>query len=119
MRTIRTSTGIDVLLDGDLLAIMDVLYREVTARRELERSFEDMNREIATLLSQMTAAELRDYLQEALFVNTITYENQKAAAYIKRVGGVSSREPGSSTRTRPVRSPKKPRASARKKNVRR
>ena len=87
MRTIKTSTGVAVLLDGDLLTIVDVLYREVTARRELERSFDDMNTEIATLVDQMTASELRTYLQEALFVNTITYENQRAAAYIRRVGG--------------------------------
>ena len=87
MRRIKTSTGVTVLLNGDLLAIMDVLYREVTARHELERSFGDMNNEIANLIDQMTAPELRKYLQEALFVNTITYENQRAGAYIKRVGG--------------------------------
>ena len=87
MRRIRTSTGVSVLLNGDLLAIMDVLYHEVTARHELERSFDDMNKEIANLIDQMTAPELRKYLQEALFVNTITYENQRAAAYINRVGG--------------------------------
>ena len=87
MRRIKTSTGVTVLLNGDLLAIMDVLYREVTARHELERSFDDMNNEIANLIDQMTAPELRKYLQEALFVNTITYENQRARAYIKRVGG--------------------------------
>jgi len=86
MRRIKTSTGVTVLLNGDLLAIMDVLYREVT-RHELERSFDDMNNEIANLIDQMTAPELRKYLQEALFVNTITYENQRAGAYIKRVGG--------------------------------
>jgi hypothetical protein len=87
MRRIKTSTGVTVLLDGDLLAMIDVLYQEVTARHELERSFEDMNNEIANLVDQMTAPELRKYLQEALFVNTITYENQRAAQYIKRVGG--------------------------------
>ena len=87
MRRIKTRTGVTVLLNGDLLAIMDVLYQEVTARHELERSFDDMNNEIANLIDQMTAPELRTYLQEALFVNTITYENQRAAAYIKRVGG--------------------------------
>ena len=76
-----------MVVDGDLLAIMDILYREVTASRELERSFEDMTREIANLIAQMTAPELRDYLQEALFVNTVTYENQRAAAYIRSVGG--------------------------------
>ena len=87
MRRIKTSTGVTVLLNGDLLAIMDVLYHEVTARHELERSFDDMNKEIANLIDQMTAPELRTYLREALFVNTITYENQRAAAYIRRVGG--------------------------------
>ena len=87
MRRIKTSTGVTVVLNGDLLAIMEVLYHEVTARHELERSFDDMNTEIANLIDQMTAPELRKYLQEALFVNTVTYENQRAAAYIKRVGG--------------------------------
>ncbi len=37
MRTINTTTGADIVLDGDLLAIMETLYREVTARKELER----------------------------------------------------------------------------------
>jgi hypothetical protein len=90
MRTIKTSTGVTVSLDGDLLAMMEVLYYEVTARHELQRSFDDMNREIANLIAQMTAADLRRYLQEALFVNTVTYENQRAAAYIRRVGGRTS-----------------------------
>jgi phage gp29-like protein len=98
MRTIKTSTGVAVSLDGDLLAIMEVLYHEVTARHELERSFDDMNREIAALIAQMTAADLRRYLQEALFVNTITYENQRAAAYIRRVGGRPSKRKGTTAR---------------------
>ena len=38
MRTIKTTTGAEIPLDGDLLALMDTLYREVTANRELERS---------------------------------------------------------------------------------
>ena len=42
MRTIKTTTGVAITLDGDLLAIMEALYQEVTAKRELERSFEDM-----------------------------------------------------------------------------
>lgn len=87
MRRIKRSTGVTVVLNGHLLAIMEVLYHKVTARHELERSFDDMNTEIANLIDQMTAAELRKYLHEALFVNTITYENQRAAAYIKRAGG--------------------------------
>ena len=32
MRTIKTSTGVDIPLDGDILAIMETLYREVPGR---------------------------------------------------------------------------------------
>lgn len=103
MRTIRTSTGVTIAVDGDLLAIMEVLYQEVTARKELERSFDDMNQEIANLIGQMTAPELRKYLHEALFVNTITYENQRAAAYIRRVGGRPARRKGVAPRTKRAR----------------
>ena len=85
MRTIKTSTGADVVLDGDLLAIMETLYREVTARKELERSFEDMVREIKHLITQMTDEERREYLAESLFLNTVKYENDKLEAYIKRL----------------------------------
>ena len=84
MRTIKTSTGADVPLDGDLLAVMETLYREVTAKRELERSFEDMVREIRHLIDQMTDEERRGYLLESLFLNTVKYENDKLEAYIKK-----------------------------------
>ena len=100
MRKIKTSTGARLALDGDLLAIMDVLYQEVTARHELWRSFDDMNREIAHLIAQMNAPELRKYLQEALFVNTVTYENQMAASYIKRVGTARTKRKSASSRKR-------------------
>ena len=42
MHTIKTTSGALITLDGDLLAVMEALFREVTARRGLERSFEDM-----------------------------------------------------------------------------
>jgi hypothetical protein len=85
MRTIKTTTGAAIVLDGDLLAIMEILYREVTARRELERSFEDMVREIQFLIEQMDDAERRAYLAESLFLNTVKYENDKLEAYMKRL----------------------------------
>ena len=46
MRTIKMTTGAKVPLDGDLLTLLETLYRELTARRELERTFEDTVREI-------------------------------------------------------------------------
>ena len=85
MRTIRTTTGADITLDGDLLAIMETLYREVTIRRGLERSFEDMMQEIQHLIDQMSQDEQRAYLIESLFLNTVKYENDKLEAYMKKI----------------------------------
>jgi hypothetical protein len=85
MRTIKTSSGSPIALDGDLLAIMEALYQEVTARHELERSFEDMVREIHHLIEQMNDQERRTYLAESLFLNTVKYENDKLEAYMKRL----------------------------------
>jgi Zn-dependent M32 family carboxypeptidase len=85
MRTIKTTSGESITLDGDLLAIMEALYREVTARRDLERSFEDMVREINHLIEQMDDSERRAYLLESLFLNTVKYENDKLEAYMRRI----------------------------------
>jgi predicted nucleotide-binding protein (sugar kinase/HSP70/actin superfamily) len=87
MRTIKTTTGVDIPLDGDLLAILETLYREVTARRELERTFEEMLREITHLIDQMDESERRTYLTESLFLNTVKYENDKLDTYLKKIGG--------------------------------
>ena len=54
----KTTTGSDVMLDGDLLAIMELLYREVTAKRALERTFDDMVKEIHHLIDQMSEEEI-------------------------------------------------------------
>ena len=85
MRTIRTSTGADIMLDGDLLAIMETLYKEVTARKALARSFEDMVKEIQHLIEQMDDGERRTYLAESLFLNTVKYENDKLEAYFRKL----------------------------------
>jgi phage gp29-like protein len=85
MRTIKTTTGAPITLDGDLLAVMEALYKEVTAKREFERSFEDMVREIQHLIDQMDENERKTYLAESLFLNTVKYENDKLEAYMKRL----------------------------------
>ena len=85
MRTIKTTSGAEIPLDGDLLAIMEALYREVTARRALDRSFEDMAKEIHHLIGQMDDGERRSYLAESLFLNTVKYENDKLEAYMKKI----------------------------------
>ena len=85
MHTIKTTSGAPITLDGDLLAIMETLYQEITAKRELERTFEDLVREIQHLIEQMDEHERDTYLAESLFLNTVKYENDKLEAYMKRL----------------------------------
>jgi hypothetical protein len=85
MRTIKTTAGSAIPLDGDLLAVMEALYQEITASRGLERSFEDMVKEIHHLIGQMDDEERRAYLAESLFLNTVKYENDKLEAYMRRL----------------------------------
>ena len=85
MRSITTTSGTEIVLDGDLLAVLEALYHEVTARKELERSFEDLNREINHLIDQMTDEERRAYFAESLFLNTVRYENDRLEAYMKKL----------------------------------
>ena len=86
MRTIKMTTGARVPLDGDLLTMLETLYRELTAKRELERTFEDTVREIQSAIEQMTDAERRQYLSESLFLNFVSYENERLGAYLKKLG---------------------------------
>jgi hypothetical protein len=85
MRTIKTTSGHEIALDGDLLAILEALFREVTAKRELERSFEDLTREINYLIEQMTPDEVRAYCAESLFLNQVKYENDKLESYMRKL----------------------------------
>ena len=85
MRKIKTSTGAEINLDGDLLAILETLYREITVKRNFERSFEDMIQEIRQLIEQMTDEERRAYLAESLFLNSVKYENDRAEALMRKL----------------------------------
>jgi hypothetical protein len=84
-RTISLTTGASLALDGDLLTVLEALYKEVSAKHELQSSFEDMAREIAHLIGQMTDDERRHYLSESLFLNVVSYENERLGAYVKKL----------------------------------
>ena len=92
MSSLRLSTGHEIPLDGDLLAVLEGLYREVTLRREFKGSFEDMMREIESLVEQMSAEDRRRYLVESLFLNYNTYESEMLAAYARRLTGTGSKK---------------------------
>jgi hypothetical protein len=85
MRTIKLTTGAEVPLDGDLMTVIESLYLEMTAKRELERTFEDTVKEIQEIIDQMTDDERRQYLSESLFLNFVSFENQKLAALMKKL----------------------------------
>lgn len=87
MRRVRLSTGFQLTLDGDILGLLEALYREVTLKRALQVSFEDMMREIQSLVEQMNEDERRRYLVESLFLNSVTYENEMLDAYMRRLTG--------------------------------
>jgi anti-sigma B factor antagonist len=87
MRKVRLSTGFQLALDGDILGLLEALYREVTLKRALQVSFEDMMREIQSLVEQMGEEERRRYLVESLFLNSVTYENEMLDAYMRRLTG--------------------------------
>lgn len=85
MRRVTLSTGFQLDLDGDLLALLEALYREVTLKHALDVSFEDMMREIQGLVGQMNEEERRRYLVESLFLNSVTYENEMLDAFMRRI----------------------------------
>jgi hypothetical protein len=85
MKTIRTSGGTSIPLDNDLLAIVEALYRDVTVKLDLDRSFDDMMKEIRSLVDQMSDAERAEYLVESLFLNTVTYENERLGSLIRKL----------------------------------
>ncbi len=85
MNALRLSTGHEIPLDGDLLAVLEGLYREVTLRRQFKGSFEDMMRELEGLVEQMSEEDRRRYLVESLFLNYNTYESEMLDAYARRL----------------------------------
>jgi hypothetical protein len=84
MRTITTTTGTRVDLDGDVLAVIEAISRDLARRRELDYSFEDVDREFHNLVTQMTEDELRSYLKESLFMSFNRFENDRLMAIVNK-----------------------------------
>ncbi len=85
MRNVKLTSGADVAIDGDLLTVLETLYKELNAKSDLDYSFEDTSREIQNVIEQLTDDERRQYLSESLFLNFVSYENERLAAYMKRL----------------------------------
>jgi hypothetical protein len=87
MKKVTMLTGHEVPLDGDLLYVLESLYREVSLKRELKATFDDMMNEIVHLVEAMDEDARKRYLIESLFLNTVTYENERLGAYMKKLTG--------------------------------
>lgn len=84
MRTITTSSGIVIELDGDVLAVLEAVSRELTRRSALDYGFEDVDKEIQHLVKQLTDEDLRAYLKESLFMSFNRFENDRMTAMVRR-----------------------------------
>ena len=93
MNRLRLSTGQEIDLDGDLLAVLEALY-ETTLKRQFKGSFEDVMREIEALVDQMRPDDRRRYLVESLFLNYNTYESEMLLAYARRLTGTKKKGRG-------------------------
>jgi hypothetical protein len=86
MRTITTTAGTRVELDGDVLAVLETISRDLTRTRQLDYGFEDVDREFQHLVAQMTEEELRIYLKESLFMSFNRFENERLMKLVKKAG---------------------------------
>jgi hypothetical protein len=84
MRTIHTTDGTRIELDGDVLAVLETVSRDLARRTALDYGFEDVEREFQHLVGQMTDEELRTYLKETLVMSFTRYENERLMAIVRR-----------------------------------
>ncbi|MEO8482092.1 MAG: hypothetical protein ABI634_07785 [Acidobacteriota bacterium] len=84
MRTITTSSGTTIDLDGDVLAVIEAISRDLARRQELDYGFEDVDREVQHLIAQLTDVELRTYLRESLFMSFNRFENDRMVALVRK-----------------------------------
>lgn len=83
-RTINTSAGTPIELDGDVLAVIETISRDLTRQRALDYGFEEVDREFQYLVNQMTEAELRAYLKESLFMSFNRFENDRLSSLVRK-----------------------------------
>lgn len=83
MRTITTSKGVTIELDGDLLAVLEALFKTFWDTPQ-DYSYEHTVQEIQHVLGQLSEAECRQYLSEALFMSYTRYENDRLDGVMKK-----------------------------------
>jgi hypothetical protein len=112
MRTITTTAGTPMELDGDVLAVIEAISRDLTRRKVLDYGFDDVDREFQSLVTRMTEPELRVYLKESLFMSFNRFEADRMMAIMKKASNAIAHGIGGSKPSAAREGPKK---TARKK----
>jgi hypothetical protein len=92
MRTIRTTSGSAIDLDGDVLAVIETISRDLARQQVLDYGFEDIDREFRHLVDQLSEEELRIYLRESLFMSFNRFENDRMLQIVKRAARATENE---------------------------
>jgi hypothetical protein len=95
MRTITTTSGTPIELDAevpDVLAVIETIARELRRRKELDYGFEDVDREVEHIVSQLSQAELRTYLKESLFMSFNRFEVEQLNVLVRKANEARDRE---------------------------
>jgi hypothetical protein len=85
MRTITTTKGVTIELDGDLQSVLEALFKTFWDNPD-DYSYEHTVREVQHVLGQLTDTEARQYLNEALALCYTTYENGRLDRVMKKLG---------------------------------
>jgi len=89
MRTITTTAGTSVEIDGDVLAVIEAISRDLARRSDLDYTFEEVEQEFQHLINQLSADELRVYLKESLFMSFNRFENERLMNIVRKAAGAS------------------------------
>ena len=92
-RRVRLTTGAEVDLDGDLVFLVDALYREIAVKKAMQHSVQDLHDEIRSVISQMSPGELEEYFANSLFLNYVTYENEMVERLMAKIVDRGDRKP--------------------------
>ncbi len=85
MRTITTSKGVTIELDGDLQPVLEALFKTCWDKPD-DYSYEHTVREVQHLLGQLSDAECAAVPAEALTLCYTTYENGRLERVMKKLG---------------------------------
>lgn len=85
VKRLLLSSGEEIELDGDLVFLVDALYREFALKRNFAPAYGEVQQELQTILDQMDPASAREYFLHSLFLNYVTYENEMAARIAERI----------------------------------